>query len=242
MRDGRPPSSSSVASLSTPPSALSTPQWPWSVYSQRHRSAITIRSGCALFDRAGGDAARSPPRPTRPSPRRPSSAGIPNRITAGIPSGARLPGFLDGMGDRQPATPGHRLDRLAAARFPARRTSGRSGPTAEAASREPGPGARRRAEPTHAGLRKRHFSQDIGAPAVGWDLCRTSRSAAATRRGARASSAPTVSSSPAASPGRSASSAWSLVVGRRVSAGIPIIALIVAAICLVMFRSTTSGR
>ena len=41
-------SSSSVASLSTvnpsPPSRIA-PQWPWLVYSHRHRSVMTMRSG-----------------------------------------------------------------------------------------------------------------------------------------------------------------------------------------------------
>ena len=40
-------SSSTLASLSTAPSARSRPQWPWLVYSQRHRSAMTSTSGCA---------------------------------------------------------------------------------------------------------------------------------------------------------------------------------------------------
>ena len=38
----------SVASLSTstrPPISVSGPQWPWSVYSQKHRSVITRSSG-----------------------------------------------------------------------------------------------------------------------------------------------------------------------------------------------------
>ena len=37
-------SSSRVTSLSTSPS-WTTPQWPWSVYSQRHTSVMTTRSG-----------------------------------------------------------------------------------------------------------------------------------------------------------------------------------------------------
>ena len=45
-------SSSSVASLSTTPSARRTPQWPWLVYSHRHRSVITSRSGMRVLDRA----------------------------------------------------------------------------------------------------------------------------------------------------------------------------------------------
>ncbi len=42
-------SSSRDESLSTAPAAVSRPQCPWSVYSQRQRSAITISSGCAAF-------------------------------------------------------------------------------------------------------------------------------------------------------------------------------------------------
>ncbi len=44
--------SGSVASLSTsirPPDSASGPQWPWSVYSQKHRSVITSRSGAAFL-------------------------------------------------------------------------------------------------------------------------------------------------------------------------------------------------
>ena len=39
--------SSTLGSLSTEPSARSSPQWPWSVYSQRQTSVITTSSGCA---------------------------------------------------------------------------------------------------------------------------------------------------------------------------------------------------
>ncbi len=40
-------SSSSDRSLSTWPSARTTPQWPWEVYSHRHTSVMTTRSGWA---------------------------------------------------------------------------------------------------------------------------------------------------------------------------------------------------
>ena len=41
-------SSSSVGSFLTRPSST-TPQWPWLVYSQRHTSVITSRSGMVSF-------------------------------------------------------------------------------------------------------------------------------------------------------------------------------------------------
>ena len=40
-------SSSMAASFSTSPRALSGPQWPWSVYSQRQTSATTASEGSA---------------------------------------------------------------------------------------------------------------------------------------------------------------------------------------------------
>ena len=47
--------SSTLESLSTAPSARSSPQWPWSVYSQRQTSVMTSRSGVRLLDRARGE-------------------------------------------------------------------------------------------------------------------------------------------------------------------------------------------
>ena len=44
--------SPSVSSLSTPPRSSSTPQWPWLVYSHKHTSVITWKSGaCSLMAR-----------------------------------------------------------------------------------------------------------------------------------------------------------------------------------------------
>ena len=45
------PMSARVASLSTPPSAISGPQWPWLVYSQRHVSAISASGRSASRSR-----------------------------------------------------------------------------------------------------------------------------------------------------------------------------------------------
>ena len=83
-------SRSSVASLSTTPSARSTPQWPWLVYSHRHRSVITSRSGCAaLIARVASWI--TPSSSHAPEPCSSLSAGRPNSSTAGIPSAAAAP-------------------------------------------------------------------------------------------------------------------------------------------------------
>ena len=49
------PGARRVASLSTAPSARSRPQWPWLVYSHRHRSAMTSSVGVGGLDRARGE-------------------------------------------------------------------------------------------------------------------------------------------------------------------------------------------
>ena len=80
-------SSSSVASLSTAPSSRSTPQWPWSVYSHRHTSVITSSCGSAcLIARVAS--CTTPSSSHAPDPRSSLDAGIPNSITAAIPSRA----------------------------------------------------------------------------------------------------------------------------------------------------------
>ena len=80
-------SNSSVWSLSTDPSGASTPQWPWLVYSQRHRSAITIVCGTAsLIARVAS--CTMPSSSQAPDPSSSLAAGIPNSRTAGTPSSA----------------------------------------------------------------------------------------------------------------------------------------------------------
>ena len=84
---------SRVASLSTSPSGSTTPQWPWSVYSSRQRSAMsTIRSPRRsrelgqghLDDPVRGPGGRSLGRPWR--------SGTPKSTRPGTPSAAsRLP-------------------------------------------------------------------------------------------------------------------------------------------------------
>ncbi len=83
-------SSSSVASLSTTPSARSTPQWPWLVYSHRQRSVMTSRSGCsALIARVASW--MTPSSSHAPEPSSSLAAGSPNSSTAGMPSAAASP-------------------------------------------------------------------------------------------------------------------------------------------------------
>src|ERR1700759_5610451 len=77
---------SRVASLSTSPAGVSRPQWPWSVYSSRQRSAISTvwsptsaaRSLIASWTMPAGSSAAEP----RPS----LTAGIPNRMTPPTPA------------------------------------------------------------------------------------------------------------------------------------------------------------
>ena len=65
---------SSVASLSTSPEPVSSPQWPWSVYSSRHRSAMSTVASPTSAARSrerqlrGSRPGRRPPSPGRPSP------------------------------------------------------------------------------------------------------------------------------------------------------------------------------
>ena len=90
------PRRGSVASLSTvmigSPAAcdsVSTPQWPWSVYSQKHRSVITSTSGAAAF--ASRTARAMMPSDDNASlPAASLDSGRPNRITAGMPAAAMV--------------------------------------------------------------------------------------------------------------------------------------------------------
>ena len=62
----------------------STPQWPWLVYSHRHRSVITMRSGSAsLIARVASWT--TPSSSHAPEPSSSLAAGRPNRSTAGMP-------------------------------------------------------------------------------------------------------------------------------------------------------------
>ncbi len=152
-------SSSSVASLSTVGprrrGSRITPQWPWSVYSHRHRSAITISSGWAsLIARVascttpvvvpgaralGVLVGRDPEQQHRRDAERGGLAGLLRpraRSTAGrrraSPRSAR---GVEAFGDE------HRVDEVR------RRDLGLAHEPAQRA---------RRAQPAHAGLRERH--------------------------------------------------------------------------------------
>ncbi len=148
-------SSSSVASLSTPPSDRSTPQCPWLVYSHRHRSVMTRSSGWAsLMARVASWT--MPSSSQAPEPSSSLAAGSPNRSTAGDAQGLGLAGLGHRMGDREPVDAGHGLDRLAAIEpvgdehrvDEVRRIE--AGLADQAAERAGGP------EPAQAGLRERH--------------------------------------------------------------------------------------
>ena len=81
------------------------PQWPWSVYSQKHISEMTSRSGTAsLIARIACG--------TMPSglvlslPVASLAAGMPNRITAGMPSAAISRASAASLSTVNCATPG----------------------------------------------------------------------------------------------------------------------------------------
>ena len=93
-------SSSSVASLSTTPSSRSTPQWPWLVYSQRQRSVITSRSGCAaLIARVASWT--TPSSSQAPEPSSSFAAGQPEEHHRGDAERRGLAGLVDGGRDRE---------------------------------------------------------------------------------------------------------------------------------------------
>ena len=99
---------SMVASLSTRPSAVSTPQWPWSVYSSRQRSAMSTRSSPTSSRRSARAACTMPSGFQASEPSASLPAGMPKRITAGMPRSAscgdllaqRLPRVLHHAGQR----------------------------------------------------------------------------------------------------------------------------------------------
>ena len=154
-------SSSSVASLSTLPSGRTTPQWPWLVYSHRHRSVITIRSGMGLLDR--------PRRQLHDALVVPGArallvlgGGEPEQQHGGDPELRRLARLGDRVGDREPVDAGHRRDRLAPVdpvgdehRVDEVR-GGQLRLADQAAQRVGG------AQPAQAGLREGHRSEDTG--------------------------------------------------------------------------------
>ena len=98
-------SRSSVASLSTTPSARSTPQWPWLVYSHRQRSVMTSRSGwAALIARVASWT--TPSSSHAPEPCSSLSAGRPNSSTPGMPSSAAIPASSTAPSIERWSTPG----------------------------------------------------------------------------------------------------------------------------------------
>ena len=98
-------SNSSVASLSTTPSERSTPQWPWLVYSQRQRSVITSRSGCAVLI-ARVASWMTPSSSHAPEPSSSLDAGSPNSSTAGMPSAYASPASRTAASIERWSTPG----------------------------------------------------------------------------------------------------------------------------------------
>ena len=79
---------SSVASLSTAPEPVSTPQCPWSVYSHRHRSAMITISSPTSATTSRRATWMMPPGSSAAEPRPSLTAGMPNRIRPPTPASA----------------------------------------------------------------------------------------------------------------------------------------------------------
>ncbi len=77
---------SSVASLSTSPEAVRMPQWPWSVYSSRHRSAISTVASPTSDARSRSAFCTMPAGSSAPEPRPSLTAGMPKRISPPTPA------------------------------------------------------------------------------------------------------------------------------------------------------------
>ena len=131
------------------------PQWPWSVYSHRHTSVITSRSGWAsLIARVAS--CTTPSSSQAPEPSSSLSAGMPNSSTAGMPSARRSPASCDGVPD---ASGARRPASRRSARGPARRARTAAGPTGaglSSVSRTRSRRTRRLAQPAQPGLGERH--------------------------------------------------------------------------------------
>ena len=109
-------SRATAASLSTLPSTASGPQWPWSVYSHRHVSAIVTIGRSRVADARGTPAARCRRRP-RPRSRAASFASGQAEQDDAADAEVREPrGLVGGDVGRDPGDAGHRPDRLADAR------------------------------------------------------------------------------------------------------------------------------
>ena len=78
----------SVRSLSTRPSGVSSPQWPWSVNSSRHRSLITVSASPTSATTSVMARLRMPAGSIAPEPVASRCSGIPNSITPPSPSSA----------------------------------------------------------------------------------------------------------------------------------------------------------
>ncbi len=79
---------SRVASLSTRPRSSSTPQWPWSVNSSRHRSVCTTSRPADASTATLVATFRMPSGSVAPEPRASRTSGTPNSITPPTPAAA----------------------------------------------------------------------------------------------------------------------------------------------------------
>src|SRR5215831_19412151 len=77
---------SRVTSLSTSPASVSGPQWPWSVYSHRHRSAISTVASPTSVARSASACWTIPSGSSAAEPRASLTAGMPNSIIPPTPA------------------------------------------------------------------------------------------------------------------------------------------------------------
>ena len=100
-----------MASLSTAPDAVSTPQWPWSVNSSRQTSDMTRQSSPTSSRTARIAAVRMPSGSSAPEPRASLCSGTPNSMT---PGQSGIGGLDRGLAERVQGVldhPGHGADR-----------------------------------------------------------------------------------------------------------------------------------
>src|SRR5215468_1273366 len=97
---------SRVASLSTSPAPVIGPQWPWSVYSHRHRSAISTVASPTSAARSASACWTIPSGSSAAEPRASLTAGMPNSISPPTPAATASAAVLRRLSRVCWATPG----------------------------------------------------------------------------------------------------------------------------------------
>src|ERR1017187_2219409 len=103
------PYRSRVASLSTSPDSVSSPQWPWSVYSSRHRSAMSTVAPPTSADRSARADVRIPAGSSAAEPRASLTAGTPKIMSPPTPASTASAAALRSLSRVCWTTPGMEL-------------------------------------------------------------------------------------------------------------------------------------